>query len=317
VAGFLPLPGLQIVLAVVLVNVLISGIKRISFRVANSGLVLMHCGVVVLIGGTGLSSRFVKESVLTIGKNQIVQESVNLRQWDLEVSISGIDDGALWAFTKTFPLSSLKQGQSVKLEEVQKTVTVKRLYAGCQAQGRKAGVIDTLVPFSAGSESGDIPGLVLFYGNPPQAADNSDMIVYGGLGEPTQYLRRGDTLALSLLPKRVKLPLKIFLKDLILEKHPGTSVAKKIQSRIRVMGEGISREVVVSMNRPFRYGAFTFYQTGFSENGDIPTSTFTVVENPVRFLPHAASGLIIAGLLFHFCFRLIAVLRSTRRKHNG
>lgn len=191
------------------------------------------------------------------------------------------------------------------------------MYKSCQAQGRRVGAIDSLIPLSPSSEGGNIPGLVLSYGNVPQTDNNPEMMVYGGAGEPRQYLRLGDTLSIALMPQWVKLPLKIALVDFILEKHLGTSQAKKIQSRIHVSGEGIDREVIVSMNRPFRYHSYTFYQTGFSDDNGLRTSQLTVVENPVRFLPHSASVLIIAGLLFHFCFRMIVALQSTRRKQNG
>jgi hypothetical protein len=317
IAGCVPLPGLQTVLAIVLLNVLISGIKRISFQFAKIGLLLMHCGVIVLIGGTGLSSRFVKESVLTIAKNQRMEQSIDLKHWDLSISLSGVEDGALWSSSRNFPLSAIKPGHSLKLPQTNKTIVVKRMYKSCQAQGRRVGAIDSLIPLSPSSEGGNIPGLVLSYGNVPQTDNNPEMMVYGGAGEPRQYLRLGDTLSIALMPQWVKLPLKIALVDFILEKHLGTSQAKKIQSRIHVSGEGIDREVIVSMNRPFRYHSYTFYQTGFSDDNGLRTSQLTVVENPVRFLPHSASVLIIAGLLFHFCFRMIVALQSTRRKQNG
>ncbi len=315
--GFFPLPGLQTVLTLVLVNVLVAGKKHLALQWKKIGLVLMHGGVILLIGGTGLSSRFVKESIITIAQGQFAEESVDLQQWDVSVTISGLEDGAAWSASQSFPLSTLKPGRSFKLSQANKIITVKHRYASCEARGKHPGATDTLIPLSPGSDGGNIPGLVLVYGDTSQRAGNPDMLVFGGEGEPAHYQRLGDSLSVSLLPKRVKLPLKIGLVDFVLEKHLGTSSAKKIQSRIRAKGEGIDREIVVSMNRPFRYRSLTFYQTGFSENNGPRTSTLTVVENPVRFLPHAASVLIISGLLFHFCFRMVQVLKSTRRKQNG
>jgi hypothetical protein len=314
-AGFLPLPGLQTILAVALVNVLFAGIKRFSFRFEKIGLVFMHLGLVLLIGGAGLSSRFVKESTLTVGKNMIVAEAVDLKRWGLFITLQGIEDDASWTSSANCTLSTLKSGQNIRFPSVHRNIFIKRIYRSCEARGRSANAIDTLIPSPS---SGTIPGLVLAYGDSTQRSkSNPDMLVYGGAGEEVKFSRLGDTIIASLLPERVKLPLQIRLKDFIVERHPGTTSMKKVQSRINAKGEGIDREVVISMNRPFMYRSFTFYQTGFTEGNGPPSSTFTIVENPVRFLPHIASLIIVLGLLFHFGFRISIALAANRKKKNG
>jgi hypothetical protein len=315
VAGFLPLPGLQTILSVALVNVLFAGIKRFSFRFEKIGLVFMHAGLVLLIAGAGLSSRFVKESTLTIGKNLIAAESVDLKRWGLFITLQGTEDDASWTSSVNCTLSTLKSGQHINFPSVHRTIIVKRIYKSCEARGRSANAIDSLV---ASPLAGTIPGLVLAYGDSTQRSNgNIDMLVYGGVGDEVKFLRLGDTITVSLLPERVQLPLQIRLKDFIVERHPGTTSMKKVQSRIHAKGEGIDREVVISMNRPFRYRSLTFYQTGFAEGDGPKSSTFTIVENPVRFLPHIASLIIVLGLLFHFCFRISIAITANRKKKNG
>jgi hypothetical protein len=315
VAGFLPLPGLQTVLAVTLVNVLFAGIKRFSFRFEKIGLVFMHAGLVLLIGGAGLSSRFVKESILTIAQKQIAFESVDLKHWELSLTVRGIADDASWTSSVNCALSSLKAGQLIRFPHVPKTIAIKHIYKNCEARGRSANVVDSLFP--SASEA-TIPGMVLVYGDTARSSkQNPDILAYGGSGEAVTFPRLGDTITLSLLPGRAPLPLKIRLIDFIVEKHPGTMNTKKVQSRIHATGEGIDREVVISMNRPFRYRSLTFYQTGFSEGEGPKTSTLTVVDNPVRFLPHAASLIIVMGLLFHFGFLISIAIAANRKKKNG
>jgi hypothetical protein len=318
VGGFLPLPGLQIICAVVLVNIAAAGIKRIPFRFEKIGLLLMHLGVITLIGGTGLLSRSIKESIITISKHQRMDEAVDLRHWDLSITIQGLEEGALWTTSYSSPFSALKEGQSISFPAVHKTLLVKRLYNNCEARGGLSGPIDTLLPLPPSSEAPNIPGIILSNNENPQGSEKKhDMLGWGGMADSVSYSFGNDTFSLLLLPKRVKLPISVELLDFVLEKHPGTSNAKKIQSRIRVTGDDIDREVVVSMNRPFRYRSLTFYQTGFSEGNGPRSSTLTVVENPVRFLPHAASAMIVIGLLFHFVVRFFRAAGAARGKQNA
>lgn len=314
-AGFFPLPGLQTVLSLVLLNVVLAGIKRIPFRFKNIGLLFMHAGVIVLIGGAGISSRFIRESIINIGKAQAVVESIDLNRWALSITLNGVEDDALWSSSNGCLFSSLKSGQNIVFPQVKKALHIDRIYKNCQAQGREQGVIDTLLPIPSSSETA-VPGLAMVYGeNAQRSKENPEIFVYGGSGEEVKYYRRGDTIAVSLFPERVKLPVKVALVDFVLEKHLGTSSAKKIQSRIRVSGDDIDREVVISMNRPFRYRSYTFYQTGFSDDNDGPrTSTLTVVENPVRFLPHMASAMMMFGLLFHFGLRFACAVAANRKR---
>jgi hypothetical protein len=313
--GFLPLPGLQTVLSLVLLNVVVAGIKRVPIRFKNIGLLFMHAGVIVLIAGAGVSSRFVRESIINIGKTQTVAESVDLNRWELSITLNGVEDDALWSSSNGCHFSSLKSGQNIVFPKVKRAIHIDRLYKNCQAQSRGQGVIDTLLPIPSSSETA-VPGLALVYGeNAQRSKENPEMFVYGGMGEEVKYYRMGDTIAISLFPARVKLPIKVTLVDFILEKHLGTSSAKKIQSRIHVRGDDIDREVLISMNRPFRYRSYTFYQTGFSDDNDGPRiSTLTVVENPVRFLPHIASAMMMFGLLFHFGFRFVRAVAANRKR---
>ncbi len=315
VGGFLPVFGLPSVLLAAVVNMLAAGVRRFSFRLGHAGLFLMHVGVVIFIVGSGLSSQFVNESTLTLFKGQIVSESLNLRNWDFSISLRG---NTTWNSSTLFfqgRFSDLKQGQRISFPQTDGILIVNQLYENCQARGRGYHAIDSLIPQESSSE-GNIPGIILSVGAAGVAksasVDGPNIIVYGGVGEPILYSYGNDTLLISLLPERRRLPLRIGLNDFILETHPGTTETKKIQSKIQATGDRIDREVVISMNRPFRYKSFTFYQTGFSRQDGTFSSTLTVVENPMRFLPHWASIIIISGMLFHFVARFIKTAKANR-----
>jgi hypothetical protein len=312
ILGFLPLPGLQTVLLLAIINSICLVMKRVRFVWQNAGLLSMHVGAVFLIVGAGASSRFINESSVMFSKGQTVAESVDFKNWELLVSVQGSFNGAPINRTIRKNFSDLKQGKSLQVFQNGKKLAVQRVFDNCQASGRGYDRIDSLWPVAAAS-SGSIPGVELSYCQNDNANNpNNKIYVFGGVGEAVSLFRGNDTLVVSLLPRRMILPLKISLKDFVLENHPGTSNAKKIESHIHVLSEGIDREVVISMNRPFRYNAFTFYQTGFSGETGQMSSKLTVVENPVRFLPHAACTIIVFGMLFHYLVRLFKTMKANK-----
>jgi hypothetical protein len=98
--------------------------------------------------------------------------------------------------------------------------------------------------------------------------------------------------------------------------HPGTQKAKSFQSRLRLFGKNMDREVAIEMNRPFRYKDFTFYQMGYSEQeGGGHSSTLAIVKNPLRYLPYIASLIIVAGLFLHFFVKMWFELSRIRGSH--
>jgi cytochrome c biogenesis protein ResB len=87
--------------------------------------------------------------------------------------------------------------------------------------------------------------------------------------------------------------------------YAGTSMAMSYESRLHVSGPAIDRDIVLSMNKPFTYDNLTFYQSGFSQNGGVETTTLTVVENSGRSIPYVATLLMTLGMAFHFMIKLV------------
>lgn len=105
--------------------------------------------------------------------------------------------------------------------------------------------------------------------------------------------------------RSVPLPVTIRLLDFQKEFYPASAIPKSFTSRLRVETPAGPREVAVSMNKPFRYGGFTFYQASYEDRADgREASTLAVSENRARFLPYVATVVIFAGLAIHFMRRV-------------
>jgi len=129
--------------------------------------------------------------------------------------------------------------------------------------------------------------------------------------EATLTLAQGEhsTVATGEV-KNLELPLKLTLLEFQKKDYAGTNMAKGFESRVRIEAQGLSREAVISMNRPLRYGSFTFFQQSYALQGDSYSSTLAVVKNPGKILPFWASIIIALGLLYHFSLKLFASMRK-------
>ena len=83
--------------------------------------------------------------------------------------------------------------------------------------------------------------------------------------------------------------------------------------RINLAGGGASREVLIYMNNPLRYGGLTFYQAGFENNDQ--TTVLQVVRNPSWRIPYLSCALIVLGLLVQFGIHLFGFI--LRRRNRG
>jgi len=111
----------------------------------------------------------------------------------------------------------------------------------------------------------------------------------------------------------IPLPLTVRLVDFTKLDYHGTDKARDYQSRLHVQGDDIDREVVVSLNKPFRYGEYTFYQFSYLQEGAYESTSLVVVRNPGRCVPYVASIIITVGLLFHALMKLVGAIRSRGR----
>ncbi|HEY8240194.1 MAG TPA: hypothetical protein VIH35_02045, partial [Kiritimatiellia bacterium] len=84
-AGFIPFPGTQLVLAVLLVNLTIYFVNMILTQPLKPGIVLIHAGVLMLLLGGAVTHYFAEESQLTLVEGQASSVSASYNEWELAV----------------------------------------------------------------------------------------------------------------------------------------------------------------------------------------------------------------------------------------
>ena len=203
---------------------------------------------------------------------------------------------------------------TIPFEPEQFALTVSEYYPNCIAV-RKEGTTDDIESFTALSLDSNTeknrPGIRFFLtgiDGVPQ-----EILLYADRRNSTSLELNGKSWEVALRRKRFQLPFSIGLIDFKKELHPRTEIARTFSSRVHAKNENLDREVLISMNQPFRYKGYTLYQSKYQEFGQgVEASIFAVVHNPFRVAPYFGTGITVAGLLLHFLSMLFRFAKEQR-----
>jgi hypothetical protein len=317
--GWLPFPGAQLVLWILFINLVCVTITRFRFLKVSThfGILIIHFGLLLYFVAAFVTFHCAKETQLTLMEGEGSNVSSAYHDWELSVWLPQGDKRHVVAFDT----KGLRPGETLKIDEFGFNVTIKSYFLNAQAfkaegPGEKinfnnASGIDAInaIPVRKEPEK-NFPGLTLEVKE--GRTKLADVLLFGGEASPTMIQSQNKVYALQLRRKRMELPFVLKLKDFKMEVHPGTEVARSYQSLVEIQNNEVSREVLISMNKPLRYKDFTFYQASYAIDAlGRELSTLAVVKNSGRILPYIASLLTFAGLALHFLSR--AVQRKTSK----
>ncbi len=294
--GVIPFPGIKLIALILLTNLLLQLAGFFRYPLKNSGLIIIHCGVAMLLAGAFLASKMAHEYILPISVGDTSDVVMNFNTDELVVHCARGHD-ASDAFTDTvIPVKKLRKGESVTISAV--TLRI-------DAINRNTNAMHDLDGTPQRSE------IVLSYGTSCQSSGKNPLIVNST--SPVQKIQCNDrTILVEVRPVTVKLPVKFTLKDFTKQLHQGTQTLKHVQSQVVIRGDSFIRDAVITMNKPLRYKNYTFYQSSYSEQQGRTFASFSVVYNPYKVTPYIASLTIIGGGLLHAILLIIAGKRKRR-----
>lgn len=309
--GFLPFPGGQAVLWVLFVNLACALLDPRFYRVKMLGYLIIHLGLVLFLISAFVIFIQAKESHLTLREGEASNVSVSYFDWEV----------ALWTkndATKSvtaIDLATLSPGQDLIFENQQLRFQVKEFYKNCHGYSGpenpkilNASGIKSLkeVPLDKQAEK-NVPGLIL-------GSANVEIMLMGGEEQPTRVKVGEKEYHLILRHKRYLLPLVVKLVDFMMEKHPGTEMARSYKSRVEITHDKVSREAIISMNEPLRFKEYTLYQSSYQiDSMGRESSTLAVVRNYGQLLPYIATFVTFFGLALHFLLAAFGVVNL--KKH--
>ena len=302
--GFLPFPGAQLVLWVLFVNLMCVAGTKFVFKRTNIGILVIHFGLLAYFVSAFVTLQCVKESNVMMLEGSAANVSSAYHDWELSLWRQEGDVKSVIAYD----LAGAKPGKTFDFD-AGLTASVQMYYGNTQAfrgvsstgQGQlNASGIQAIteLPLLAEPEK-NMPGGIFRFEQ--DHAPLADVLLYAGENVPASFKVADKIYFVQLRRKRFSLPFLLKLVDFKMENHPNTAIARSYQSLVEISTGDLSREVLISMNRPLRYKDFTVYQASYSIDAlGREYSTLAVVKNVGRVLPYVASLLTFAGLALHF-----------------
>jgi hypothetical protein len=306
--GVLPLPGMLLIGALLFVNLLAAVVFRLKIKWSGLGLLLVHLGLLVLLGGGFISFQYGREYFITLNVGESGQMADAAHEWELAVWTEAGGKRQVQAVD----IAALRAGRPWTLPGLDLDMTIGGIFSNCRpAAAEIPGEIALIEAPPAADPVDNVPGIILHLHGLP--GDQRRINLFAGSDAPVvrSYLERDIYFSLRL--KRIILPLRLTLLDFKKTVYSGTEIPKSFSSRVAVESNGLRREALIAMNRPLRFRGYTFYQSAYADGGAHgPSSTFAVVRNVGRWLPYISSGLVFIGLALHFIVQLAAVLIKPR-----
>lgn len=313
----LPLfPGGLTVGSLWFINLVAAFAVKFKFRWKDSGLLISHFGVILLLAGQFLTQQLAVESQLPIEIGETKNYSESPRETELvfvESSDAQTDE------VTTVPYSIFSHRQAIAIPGKPFSLAIKAFYPNAQLSM-------AMTPLDAPLATEGVGRRVLVEPIPVTHADDevntvtaSVEVLEGGkslgtwlvsnvLGMPQSFRAGGKEYQISIRAKRYYYPFRMTLKEFRHDVYPGTDIPKNFSSLVKLenTATGENRDALIYMNNPLRYEGKTFYQASFGKGDQL--SVLQVVKNPAWVTPYLSCLLVILGLAMQFLQHLIGFL---------
>lgn len=303
--GPVPLPGAYFTLSFMAASLLAKLVLKSSFRVHNSGTIIAHTSVLLLLVGGLISALTREEGYITLGKDEVTQKVADYHDRALVVLKNGAE-------ISTIPYLQLRNSQKLARPEWPFALQVKRACYPCapkplpaqQPKGyglaSRMELVEALPsPDDALNHAG---AMIDIEGTKPE--QNGTYLVLEMLSEPPQVLVGKDSYSFEMRPLTRSMPFSVQLLQFEQENHPGTTMAREYRSQVQVKDGALQWNAQISMNEPLRYRGYTIYQSSFIEGEGKTSSVLAVVRNAGWLFPYISVITLCIGLLIHLLFRV-------------
>ena len=331
-AIFLPLPGAYWVIVVLGINMLCGAIIRARKGWKKFGVLLSHCSILFMLIAGAVSSVSKEEGHMRVLQGEKSDYAQKLFKHDIEIfQYDENGDREAPAIIRSKYIKPL--GPNDKLEatfekfdftvEVDQYLPVSLLALDSPSNPAPNGVevVDgffiTETEKDIKQEEANMPGCYL---SVKDAEGNliQRLVLWAGNPYPVSFTYQGQRYGVTYLMEIWPMPFVVDLHKTLGEYHPGTSIPSWFQSNITKVDGKVREEYEIVMNEPARHDGYTLYQAGYTAaaEGETPSSTFAIVNNPSDKWPEYALYASTIGLLIHFLMMLGRFAGSSRSKKN-
>jgi hypothetical protein len=326
----IPLPGANLVMWLLLVNIVIGGIVRMRKTKATIGVLITHLGIILLLVAGFVKNYFSTDGHITLFEGESADYYQSYYRWEVAILEEQADGtvaehilnhdqvaACIGAEGRVFRSSTLpfevrlthflKNSRPMPkgpMFEVKVPVAdglfLSELEPEPEAEANVAGVCVTVTGRDGSQQSG---------------------LLWGVERAPLTVRMAGKRYGLTLRHERYPMPFEVQLLDFIKEDHPRMAMAKAFESDVKVREDGSERTVKIEMNAPLRDRGLVLYQASWGPQNAGPQtplfSTLSVVSNPADQYPFYACIVIAVGMLLHFLMKLARYLRSQQSKREA
>ncbi len=332
--GWIPLPGMGSVLAVMFVNLLAGGVLRIRKNWRTIGNVIAHLSMLGLIAAGAISLWYKQEGHMRIFEGESSNRVQAFQDWVLEVQEPGGADRAVQIIHETDFRSKSPEETTVfyrrewpfelKVSGYQRNATITTTGDPSVVAGSRSVEGYTLRPLSVSPQHEanmagvfldvvDLSGKVVAQTVLAQVIRQGEIVTRGDA--PFSFAVGGRQFTVSLTRESWEVPFSIRLDDFKAEYYPGTRKAKEYESQVtRTSPDGSETKFRIWMNNPLRDSGYVAYQTSFDDQsppGQERYSVLTVVKNPSDQWPLYSLLAATLGLMITFLTKLVRFLRRS------
>lgn len=334
-----PLPGAQLILWILTINLIIGGIIRLRIRKATYGVLVVHLGIILMLLAGMVKYYHSVEGVLSFYPGEVRNQFQSYHEWELAVG-ERLEDGRWREHIvpgEWFDHATGSDAAVITSGDLPFDLHLDRYLLNCMprpVQGDERPplpVVDGFylqeLPLEKRAEV-NAAGVRLEVREPGGTV--SECLLFGFSEAPLTLLVAGRPYTFDLRKKRTQLEFGLRLEEFIKDEHPGTMLPRDFRSKVTALASsatsaelegagGVLDEVVeISMNEPFRLGGYTFYQTSWGpQEGDPERRLYSVIgvmKNPSDQWPLYSCIIIAIGLVLHFGRKLLLYSRSQWEK---
>lgn len=320
----IPLPGANLVMCVLFVNLLVGGVVRLRKSGGTVGILITHIGILLLLVSAFVKAYYATDGHVTLFEGQRSGEYQSYYRWEIAIQ-EPLGDGRVRERIAPEELFHDATGaESIRLDapELPFVLEVHHLMANCQALP-KGPMFEVDVPVIDGvflqrqeksrEAEENIAGCYVS-AVPRDGSERRAGILWGVQTGPLTVQVGGKDYGIDLRRERYPMPFTLVLDDFRKEDHPRMSMARAFESDVTVVEGSSARPIKISMNQPLREGGLVVYQSGWGPQNAPPGaplfSTFSVVRNPADQFPLYSCLVIAAGMLLHFGRKLARYIRA-------
>jgi hypothetical protein len=325
-------PGGITLISLILINLVAAHSVRFKLKLKQTGILLTHAGLILLLGSELVTGAFATEGNMRIREGSYSNYVERMRDYELAVikpAAGETGKNRTTVVPDSILLKHLEQNRGpISHPDLPFKIKVERWMNHTEFLNPRRGsnnpatagfgrsVLAEAAPPPSGTDANQsyaIPSAYITLLKDGQSLGT--YLVSAGIprllqtSQPQKVEVDGTTYRISLRFRRVYKPFTMHLVDFTHAKFTGTETPKAFKSRIRLENPSRNerREVLIQMNEPLHYQGQTFYQSGYMR--DNKGTILQVVDNPAWLLPYISCAMIGGGLLVHFGITLVGFLR--------